>query len=736
MKILLSIILLFLFGIVNSQSIKGIVKGEVNKNESENLAGASVWWADTDIAVNTDTDGKFEIPRSSETDKLVINFIGYEKDTIIVQSNQADIQVVLKKNQELESVDVVESNGAQFHSTTSIGLCEVMTGEGLIKLPCCNLSESFENNASVDVSSTDAVSGSKQIKMLGLSGKYSQIMRENMYGVRGLTSSYGLTFIPGSWIESIQISKGAASVINGYESATGQINTELKKPQNAERLFINLFANSEYKFEANLTSAAKINDKLSTVFLLHASNLSVAADHNHDGFVDLPLMQQYNFANKWNYNGVKVKSQFGFHIIDDTKKGGQIDYINDEIPESGELYGIDIKTRKFETFGKIGFPVEFGKKASIGTQYSVSRSEIISAFGNKNYSGYQNSAYANIIYNSEILNEHSSINAGTSFMYDDYIEEYNYSDFLRTEIVPGIFAQYSYNSLKKFSATLGTRLDFNSKYGTFFTPRLHMKYNISSKLIARASAGKAYRTANIFSENQSILASSRELKIIEDLNPEIAYNYGISLNYKTTLSKKKEISATVDFYRTDFQNQIIADIDADFRSISFYNLKGKSYADNFQVEISGNPIKHFDVLAALRITNVKTTMHDELINEPFVSKYKGLLTLSYYTKYQKWSFDFTNQFVGKSYLPKGGIVFHELPEAAGTSPAYYILHAQITRKFKYISFYTGVENLTDFTQKMPVISHDNPFSETFDASMIWGPIMWRTFYAGLRFTLE
>jgi outer membrane receptor protein involved in Fe transport len=552
--------------------------------------------------------------------------------------------------------------------------------------------------------------------------------------IRGLSSAYGLTYFPGTWLESVQISKGASTVVNGFESTTGQINLELRKPEKSDKLIFNLYGNSEGKFESNLTTTHKLNESVSTGFLLHASNLSFIHDLNSDGFVDMPLMTQLNFLNRWKFqtnNG--ADAQIGIRFMNDHKEGGQTLFLNN--PENLNAYGIGIDVRQYEIFGKYGFLIPNSEHSSIGTMFSLSRHEQNSFFGEQSYSGIQNSLYANVIFQTVIHSDKHLLNFGGSFIYDDFDEVFNDVLYLREEIIPGVFAQYTLNIPEVFSLIIGARTDFHNLYGILFTPRVHSKYSFNENWAVRVSAGKAYRTANIFAEYQSIFSSSRVLVVEEEFKPEEAWNTGISLTGKINLSGNRESHISVDFFRTDFLNQIIGDINSDAHEIRLYNLKGKSYSNSLQVEIGVQPIKRFDILAALRMNDVKVTMGEQLIESPFVNKYKGLLTLSYATKYRRWMIDLTNQFNGQSPLPD----FSDNPVEFRTetySPAFYILHAQITRRFKKLELYAGVENLTNYMQEQLIIDPEDPFGEYFDASVIWGPVSGRKIYAGLRLKIE
>ena len=735
------IVFVFQFIFVNkNHAQKNILKGEIfgeNKAKKEALPQANLYWAGTTQGTVSKADGTFEIKKPKQSNlKLVASFIGYKNDTFVISENQNFIKIILKYGKQLDEVVVQENLGGSYISKINPIQVERITMEGLQKLPCCNLSESFENNASVDVSYSDAVSGAKQIQMLGLAGVYSQILSENIPSIRGLASTYGLAYIPGSWMQSIQISKGTSAVINGYESTTGQINVELKKPEDSDRLFINAYTNSMGKVEGNLTSAYQLNDNISTMILFHAENFSHKIDNNDDSFLDLPTNSQLNFVNRWKFSKHgSFEGQFGVKILDEQRDGGQMNFDKDVDLGTKNSYGIGIETKRYEAFAKGGFFLKSFDHTSIGTMLSVVHHEQNSFFGVKNYEGEQNSLYANAILQTRINSESHKISLGTSYILDDYDETYQKSLYKRTESVIGVFGQYTYSFDNTFNMILGLRTDFNSEYGTFITPRFHAKYNLNETTIFRASAGKGYRVANIFAENVGLLASSRELSIDEKLNEEEAWNFGISLSKDFDIGTEKPLIFLADFYHTRFVNQIIVDLDKDINKVHFYNLSGESYSNSFQTELRYELFKRFEIATAFRWNDVKVTSADELQEKPFLSRYKGLLTLSYATKYDKWKFDFTAQFNGKSRLPNT----ENMPEdyqQDEMSPSYTIFHGQITRSFKHWDIYVGGENLGNFTQKNPIIASNDPFGKNFDTSMIWGPIVGRMFYAGIRFTIK
>lgn len=716
----------------NANELSGVVF-ELSDGKKVPLPGANIYWAGSTIGTTSDSKGKFVIERPSKGKaNLVFSYVGYNTDTIPVSPTQKNISMTMSASLLLKEVVVEERVFGEEISKTKTISTQTISEKGLQKLPCCNLSESFENSAAVDVSYTDAVSGAKQIEMLGLAGVYSQMMSENIPSLRGMAASYGLGYIPGTWLESIQISKGASAVINGYESTTGQINVEFKKPDKSDLFFLNAYGNHMGKVEGNITSAHKINDRWSTMLFVHGEDFRNKVDMNGDSFLDMPLMNQINVFNRWKYFGPKIKSQFGFKYLTEERSGGQMDFFNDEALTPA--YGIGIKTNRAEFFGKFGFPFE-RHATSIGMVASATYHNQDGFFGANLYNGTQNSLYYNLIYQTYLVSTTNVINAGVSFNYDQFDEIFNDTTFAREEIVPGAFLQYTYSNPEHLSAIAGIRYDYNSKFGHIITPRFHIKYNFDLNTVIRGSAGKGYRSANVLSENAGVLASSRKLVFVEELEMERAWNYGLGFSKLFNLNDGKIVDFSIDFYRTDFQNQAVVDMDSYTGKVLFYNLDGKSYSNSGQVDLKLELIKRLELNFAFRINDVKTTLNSELVEKPLVSKYKGLFNASYSTNFDKWAFDFTAQYNGVSRLPNTSTNPVQYQKAE-FSDDFFILHAQVTKRFKKLDVYAGAENLTNFVQKDPIIAADDPFGSYFDSSMIWGPIFGRMFYAGLRFKIQ
>ncbi len=735
------LILLFIFCFHHylvAQQLTGKVLGENEKGIQENLPAANVYWQGTTVGTTTDLDGLFQlsIPDSLPA-RLIISSVGFESDTILVSSNLSkEITILLKGMVSLDVIEIEEKQSTTMNKIFTPINEEVISSKELLKAACCNLSESFSTNASVDVAFTDAVSGAKKIQMLGLDGIYTQVLSENMPLLRGLSAAYGLNYIPGTWVENILVTKGTGSVVNGYESISGQINLEFLKPQEQKkRFFINVYGNLNGRAEANFHVAKKLNKKWSTLLFTHASSNFMKQDMNKDGFLDMPLTQQYNVFNRWDFHNQKnFEAQFGIRGLYETRQGGQTNFNYNADYGKTNLYGIGIITKQLEYFSKTGFMFPSRPYKSVGIQTSGKIQQQQMYFGKRTYTGEQKNFYANVIYANIINNTNHKYKLGTSYLLDDYSESYNDSAFARTESVPGVFAEYTYTHPDNFSLVAGVRADYHNLYGLFYTPRLHLRYNVTKKTTLRFSAGRGFRTSNVFIENQSVFASSRKVIVQETFKPEIAWNYGVSVNQQFKLFGN-EAFINVDFFRTDFENQIVVDLDQNTNQVVFYNLKGESYSHSLQTDFGFTPFKSFDVKLAYKWYDVKTTYNYELLDKPYVPKHRVMLNMAYATYMDIWKFDFTTNWFGQSRLPSTVLnpLEYQLPKK---SRDYFLMQAQITKKFRKFDVYVGCENILNYTQSNPILSAADPNGQYFDASMIYAPIEGRIVYFGLRMEIK
>lgn len=733
MKKIIFVAIIFAIVVSAKAQISGTVY-EVVGGEKKSLFGANIYWEGTNIGTISDMNGNFKIEKAASSDKLITSFIGYNTDTLIISEKRKTVEIVLTSGELLSEVVVSERQAGTHYSRMEIGNVQEITGEELCKAACCNLSESFETNASVDANSTDAATGSKQIKLLGLAGKYVQFLTENIPNLYGLSQPYALTYIPGPWMTSIQVSKGASTVVNGYEAVTGQINVEYKKPHHSDKFALNVMGSSHGNAEINIDAPIKMSDKLATQIFVHGQNRFIKMDRNNDNFYDSPSTTQYNFFNRWGYRTDNYTIRAGIKYIDETRHNGQISDQHERYDSTQpELYKIKIRNQRGEAFFKCGYVFPEKKYQSLAFIGNFTTHHQKSFFGNNNFDASQNSLYANVLWKSAFAgNEKHSYTAGINIKYENLNQLLNNKIFDDIEIVPGACFQYT-GHFGNFNMIAGIRGDYHNQYGFLFTPRLNLKYSINEYITLRASAGRAFRKANILGENSFLLASSRQIVIYDNLNIEEAWNYGATFAASIPISSRL-LNITAEYYRADFVKQIVADFETP-GIVEFYNLDGKSYSNTYQIEASYEILRGWDLTTAFRYNDVKQTIDGKLVESPLTSRFKGLITTSYRTKLDKWQFDFTAQFNGPGRLPA---TFSDIPEYQRDSKfkAYNIFNLQVTKFFKRWSMYGGIENIFNFKQKDPIIAVTQPFSKYFDSSQVWGPIDGRKFYLGIRFVID
>ncbi len=623
----------------------------------------------------------------------------------------------------------------------------VVTSKELLKAACCNLAESFETNPSIDVNFSDALTGTKQIKMLGLTSPYLMITEENIPSVRGASQAYGLSFTPGSWVESIQITKGAGSVVNGYESISGQINTELIKPMKDHPLFINTYGDSGGRFELNTQFNKKISDHYATSLFIHGNTRVVKNDMNHDGFLDNPLGKQVNITNRWQYTNPSTGwvSFVNFKYMKDEKQTGQLDFDPKRDKFTTNYWGSEINTDRFDFTSKIGYVFKDMPFQSIGFQNAYSNHNQQSYFGLNQYNIKQQSYYSNLIFNSIINNTMHKFATGLNFTYDKYNEYVFLYDWSRVDNSVGAFFEYTYDDNDKFSYILGGRVDYHNRLGIFVTPRLHVRYNPWEKAVFRFSAGRGKRAANIFAENQQYFGSSRAFSILDvsgkiyGLNPEIAWNYGLSFTQNFKLFNKNA-DVTLDFYRTDFQNQVVVDVMQSAQQLLFYNLKGTSFANSFQMDFNYQLAKQLNLRTAYKYYDVSTTYLSGNFQRPLQAKHRFFANLEYTTPLIKngrqWKFDTTLNWLGKQQLPTTA-TNPQVDRLSEFSPSFALINFQVTKVFsKNFEMYIGGENIGNYRQNKAVLGSQNPFGATFDTSIVYGPVFGQMYYFGLRYKMN
>lgn len=738
--------------------------GVVVNQDKERLVGATIQWSGTTVGTATNVDGYFKIPRIEETNMLVISYVGYTADTIEITPEDEDIIIFFAMGVEMETVEITAKERDNFISTLKTYNIETINSGELRKAACCNLSESFETNGAVNVSYSDAVTGAKEIEMLGLRGIYTQMQVENRPSMRGLGYPFGMEYIPGTWVSNISIAKGASTVVNGYEGMAGNINVELIKPFEGEKLFVNTYVNHVGRAELNVHLNHNISEKWSVGALLHGNYMNTEVDHNHDSFLDIPKKENLNGLFRAFYRSEKLRGQFNVQALTSRFAAGQVGYNEN----STDLYGVDLVTDRVEVFGKLGYLGFDSEFASLGWITNAVYHKNDGFFGRNNYDATQRSFYTNLIYQNIIKTSDHNYKLGGSFVYDDYAEAFADADYSAIESSVGGFFEYNFLRTKThtkteqdgehthekevkrtFGLVAGLRVDYHNIEGIFITPRMNMKYNFDENTVVRINAGRGYRTARILAENISVLTSAKSINVTEALKAEDAWNFGVNFTKNFEINAR-EWSFSTDLYSTHFVNQIVMDRDNSETEILFYNLKGKSYSNSFLTSLTADLTDFMEMKLAYKFNDVKVTYQGDLLQAPLVARHRGLVTLGFKTLDETWKLHTTVQIVGPQRIPV--VLGHDNHSAAGheslavyhltgVTPTFATLNAQLTKSFDKWEFYLGGENLTNYRQHDGIIGASDPFNQddgipVFDASQIFAPIMGRMIYGGFRFTIK
>lgn len=727
---------------ISAQKLTGKIIGP----QEELLENATVNWLNTRTYAITDNKGIFSIEKVPGVKKLIANYIGFVADTLDIDEFTTEITIRLKETAVLKEVNVNVKRLDNFTSTLQTKNLEIISSQELKKAPCCSLSESFETNPTVDVVQTDAVTGTKEIQMLGLKGIYTQTLIENRPDLSGIASSYALDYIPGTWIESIQISKGASTVTNGFNSITGQINVELVKPYKDKALFVNAFTNHEGRYESNLHLNKKFNTHLSSGILLHASGQQNRDDHDHDGFIDNILRETYSGLYRFFYITDKFTTQVNFQLVDDVRKSGQYTHQHSLDNESG-FYHILQHNRRYDAFGKFAYLGFKGQNESMGFIWHAIRHNMNNQINIRTLAAEQTDLLATLLYKNVINNhpEHE-INLGITAQMDKSNQSFDNQTFSYNDRLVGAHAEYNFTPkinheedhsfIDKIGLIAGVRMDHHSTAGWLFTPRINIKYNFTDESIFRLSAGRGLRRAKPFTDNIYQTANNKTWVIEPNLNLEDAWNYGGNFTNNFTIGDRSG-QFNIDAYRVIFKNQVVMDPDIDPTKIFIYSLQGISYSNTLLLSLQYELFKGLTAKMAYKYAEVKVDYLKGIRSQIFIPRDRALLTLGYTTNNKKWSFNFVSSYTGNMRLADiDGIPEDVLHGTTTKSEAFYRIDIQLTHFWNHFEVYAGGENLTGYRQAHAILEHDFPSGEYFDASRIYGPLNGRMFNLGFRYWIE
>ena len=559
----------------------------------------------------------------------------------------------------------------------------------LFKAACCNLGESFTTNPSVDVNYSDAATGAKQIKLLGLSGTYVQMLAENLPDWRGAALPFALGYVPGPWMKSIQVSKGASSVRNGYEGITGQIDVEYLKPEDEQGVTLNLYGNSDGRIEANADGNLHLTSRLNANVLAHYEDNLTDMDHNHDHFLDQPNVRQMNLQSRWDWLGDRYIFHGGLAMIDEKRHSGQTRAHH----EGAERFAIDLKTRRYEGYMKHAVVLNAEHGTNLALMATVANHDLDAAYGHKQYDVNETNAYAQLMFETR-LSDPNTLSLGLSLNHDHLSQDYRLehladgplTHLVEKETVTGAYCQYTFTPTSDVLTLMaGVRVDHSSQHGTFVTPRLHLRLHPAQFLTMRLSAGKGYRTAHALAENNYLLASGRRL-VFNDPHQESAWNYGITTAWDIPLWGKL-LKINAEYHYTHFVHQMVIDMDRDPQVIIINDLDGKSRSHTWQVDMSYPIVEGLELTLAYRHNDVKATYGGKLREKPLTPRCKGLVAASYKTPLGLWEFDVTLQLNGNGRMPDPYETEDGKLSWDPRFPAHCLLNAQVTRWFRHFSVY-------------------------------------------------
>lgn len=717
--------------LVGAQELRGLVRGPDIDGVVRPLIRATVFWKGASGGVLTDSVGSFVLKRTASSDSLVVRAPGYVSRTLVASSDTVIVDL------QPSSGSAITVEAEQSGIIAAPIRTEVISRSDLNKAACCSLAESFEKNPSVEVSFSDAVSGAKQIQLLGLRGIYTQFLVEAVPLIRGVEMPFALDHVPGPFMESISISKGSSTVTNGYESVTGQINICMHNPRTAPSLYVNAYANTMQRYELNLYGAQHVTDELSTMTMVHGRIMDMAMDNNGDGFADVPTFRQINAVHRWNFNNDEIEWQVFVRGLRDRYQSGQSVLGHHEDihvhPDSTLRGSYDITTdiSRLDGFVKFGLlnPFEDMEGSGLSLVVSGATHDQTSTFGLRRAGSVQNTLQVRGVAALPFSDEFKLV-SGFSYLMDDVDESVLADGFSRSERVPGVYSELTLQPSKSITALVGMRYDHHNMYGGRFVPRAHVKWSVSDVVSIRASAGRGWRVANVVAENLSSFINSRKVVFDPIFRPEDAWNAGASVTANLEF-RGRPLTLDAEVYHTAFTNQLVVDFDRSTSEVFVTNLAGQSYATNVMAQVIYSPVPRLDLLLAGRWVDIVAPYGGVAQQKPMTSRLRVLSTVSYATSDNLWQADLTLAWNGPGRVP---VITSsaDASYASGTFPAWWRINGQLTRRFGEYDLYLGIENATNFIQQMPILGSDNPLGSAFDASLAWGPLDPRMVYVGVR----
>lgn len=713
------------------------IQSKVVDQTGTELAGVWISIPAQSLKYQTDENGVFEWNNEQWPAHLDVELSSSETAHIDVNDAHSAHNIIVQRSLQLKEVAITEKSQQEV-STLRTRNIETIGESEFKKAACCRLSESFDNSGAVSVSETDAVTGAKEMEILGLRGIYSLMTFNNIPDFTGLAYPFSLDMIPGTWLNEVAISKGISNAVNGSNGFSGQVNIATKDAFNDEPLFVNMYGNTLGRYEANLHLNKLLNRPgFGIGAYLHGSKNLNSIDQNKDGFLDVPLAQQLNGLLRFTVKQYKnIEGQMDLQFVDDQRTAGQLE----DLP--GRLYSSNTQAKRFMWGGNIGY-VGFDKEGrSVGFKYKYAQDNLTANFGRLNYEGKQNHLYLQGLYEDRFGEGDHIIMAGASMVLDNLDEKYFDTPRVRTERTPGVYVEYSYNPEisnanpafgKRIGIVASVRSDFNNLYGTQIAPALALKYNFTEDIVLRTNVGKGFRTPYFFTDNLSSFTNGRPIELLDEPMAEEAINYGGSFTLKQKIAARP-FSVNIDLYQTIFQNQIIVDMESSPEKVQVYNLRGNSNTTSFLAAINYQLFNGLDAKVAYKWNK---NIYDQIsgpVEKMMQPRHRMLLALHYTTPNKKWELSSNTHWLSKQeYLVRENTA-NGLRMIRTEADPYLVLNAQVTTKWKNFDIYVGGENLTNKTQADPIQGWQTPDSNTFDVTQVYAPIVGIRGYIGFRWS--
>lgn len=747
---LLTLIAFLLTGTALAQQ-NMVLSGTVT-NGTENLSDALVHLKEKGITTATDTTGRFSFTGlSAGKYTIILRLLGYEEQTQTVQltEGKTSFQFSLKPNDNTMQDVVVTGNLREMRKSESPVPVEIYTAKFFMKNPTPNVFEAMTMVNGVRPQLNCNICSTGDIHINGMEGAYTMVLIDGMPIVSSLSTVYGLSGIPNSMIERIEVVKGPASSLYGSEAMAGLINIITKNTLRAPLFSADVFATSYGEVNTDIGASFRFGKKVSTLLGVNYFNLPVKWDLNKDGFTDVTLQNRLSVFNKWEFRLKRERmSSVAVRYLYENRWGGQLNW-TDKFRGSDSIYGESIYTHRFELIGNTSLPI----KENVTLQYSYNYHDQNSWYGVTPFIAKQHVAFTQLYWDKDFKEKHY-LTLGTSFRYIYYDDNTVGTNSIEAGVkvnkpqhtyLPGVFAQYEFRPNEKHRLLFGGRYDYNLTHGSIFSPRISYKWSPTKNDIIRFNVGNGYRVVNLFTEDHAALTGSREVVIAEELKPERSYNGNINYQRHTNFKKGFIITDVSGFY-TYFTNKITGDFDTDPNKIIYNNLKGYAVSAGATLNVDVQFDFPLKISAGVTYNKVYRVDKDSLgkkvrniqIHAP---EWSGTFAVSYTFSKPQITLDLSGQWTGPMRLP---ILPNDYrPEY---SPWHCIMNIQATKKFKFgLEVYAGVKNLLNFMPKNPLMRPHDPFDKTvndaqtnpngyvFDTTYNYAPMQGIRGFVGIRY---